>query len=541
MKKIISLFLAFLVLMSVLTACAAKQENDGTKKNSASNVTDDAAETITEAVQPRAGKVVNVGLSENLISLDPLDQANIIGNMQNNLVYESMVWYDGNGGFEPLLAESWEHNADGTVWTFHLRKGVKFHNGEDFDADDVMCTFQRILDNIDSLNNPLQYWPALESIRAVDQYTFELTLSEPYSTVLLSTYFTPIIPNEAYTEMGDQLWLGQHCYGTGPWIFDEWVDGQYCHYLKNENYWDKENFESYYDELYLRYISEPSSLVASHIAGDLQANCASSGINPDMLPLYNGSGDKINMIEMESGVHMYLGLNFKEGSVFNDINIRKAFNCAIDREAIVNNILGGGKVPNGIIMDSDIGYNPNIDGYTYDPELAKQLLADSSYDGREIELACNTSALKGEAILLAMSDMLNQVGFHTKVSVVEVATLADMRKTGDYDTFMVANMHAANDPGNTLTFRILNDGHHSSYVNDELFELIRQSNCEVDTEKRVEILQQIAAVMDADNAPHTAICQMDLTYAADKGVTGMELYSDGWMNLKHITFDPNVD
>ena len=528
MKRTISIILAILMVLSVFAGCASDKPT--------------TSETVTaDGFQPRAGKIVNVGLSENLISLDPLDQANIIGNMQNNLIYEPMVWYDGVGGFEPCLAESWEYNEDGTVWTFHLRQGVKFHNGEAFDANDVACTFQRIMDNIDALNNPLQYWPALESFRIVDQYTFEFTLSEPYATVLLSTYFTPIIPDEAYAELGDKLWLEQNCYGTGPWIFDEWIDGQYCHYLKNEDYWDKENYDSYYDELYLRYITEPSSLVANHIAGDIQVNCSSSGINPDMLALYTGTENTIDLLTMASGVHHYIGFSFKEGSPFNDPDVRKAFNSAIDRQAIVDNIMGGGKVPNSIIMSTDLGYNSEIDGYTYDPELAKELLANSSYNGETIELACNVSALKGEAVLLAISDMLNSVGFNTTVSVVEVATLSDMRKTGEYDTFMVANMHAANDPGNTLTFRILNDGHHGFYEDEELFELIRQSNAEVDPDKRTALIQEIASVMDVNNAPHTAICQMDITYAADKGVTDLELYSDGWMNLKHINFDPSAE
>lgn len=535
MKRHVKMILAASLAAALLVGCGTSDASKGDQALNASAGTD--ASASTSGVQPRAGKTVNVALSENLISLDPLDQANIIGNLQNNLVYEPLVWYDGEGGYDPLLAEKWEYSEDGTVWTFHLRKGVKFHNGEDFDADDVACTFQRILDNKDSLNNPLQYWTELESYEVVDPYTFEIHLSEPYATVLLSMYFTPIIPNEAFAQLGETLWTGQKMYGTGPWVFDEWIDGQYCHYTKNEEYWDRANYDSYYDELYIRYITETSTGVASHIAGDVQVNIASGGLNPDMIPLYKSAEDKIDLISIESGSHHYIGFSFKEGSPFLDINVRKAFNSAIDRESIVNNILGGGTVPNGIIVSTDIGYNPDIEGYTYNPDEARRLLAESSYNGEEIELCCNVSALKGEAILLAISEMLNEVGFKTSVSVVEVATLSDMRRTGDYDTFLVANMHASNDPGNTLTFRILNDAHHSGYVNEELNERIQQSNQEIDVEKRTEILKEIAALMDKENAPHTAICQFELKYAMDKGVTGLELYNEGWFNVKHIDFD----
>ena len=526
MKKAISFILAIAISVSALAACNSAPKEPSTNQPNA-----------TGEIQSRSGKVANVALSENLISLDPLDQSTIPGNLQNNLTYEPLVWYDGKGGYEPLLAESWEYNDDGTVWTFKLQQGVKFHNGEDFNADDVACTFQRVLDNKGSLNNPLQYWSALESYEVVDEYTFAVKLSAPYATLLMSMYFTPILPNEAYEELGEKLWLDQHMYGTGPWVFDEWLDGQYSHYTKNADYWNKANYDPYYEELYLRYIMEPATTVASHIAGDIQVNIASGGINPDMLSLYDSAANVIDLLRMESGSHHYIGFSFKEGSPFLDENVRRAFNMAIDRASIIDNILGGGKVPNGIIMSNDLGYNPNVQGYTFDPDGAKALLEASSYTGEPIQLACNVSALKGEAILLAISEMLNDVGFNTSVAVVEVAALSDMRKTGDYDTFLVANMHAANDPGNTLTFRILNDGHHSNYVDEELFSLIRQSNGEVDAEKRVELIKQIAAKMDAENAPHTAICQFLLTYAFDKGVTGLELYDDGWFNIKHIDFD----
>ena len=489
---------------------------------------------------PRQGTTVNVALSENLISLDPLDQANIIGNLQNNLCLEPLVWYSNETGFVPCLATSWEHDESGTVWTFHLREGVKFHNGEEFDAEDCAVTFQRILDNKTTLNNPLQYWPVLESYEVVDKYTFRIILSEPYATVLLGMYLTPIIPNEAFEQYGTALWTDQHLIGTGPWKFVEWVDGQYCSYEKNENYWDKENYDPYYEKLIIRYIKEPSSAVASHIAGDVQVNMPSGGINPDMLPLYNGTGNIINMISFDSGNFMYMGFSFKEGSPFNDINVRKAFDLAIDRQAIVDNILGSGKVPNGVIVDTALGYNPDLPGYKYDPEQARQLLADSSYNGEPIVLSCNTSALKGEAVLLACSEMLNAVGFNTSVEVVEVATLSSMRRTGDYDVFMVANMYAGNDPGSVLTLRILNDGHHSFYRNDEMFSLIDASNKEVDEAKRIEMIQEIAAMIDEEHAPHTALFQMHLNYAADKGVVGLEGLYDDWFNIKYIDFDPNA-
>lgn len=520
MKKTLVLLLVALLSISFVFANGSKE----------------TVSEVSKEVTARAGKTVYVALSENLISLDPLDQANIIGNMQANLVCEPLVWWnEASNEYLPCLATDWSVSDDGLVWTFNLRKGVKFQNGEDFNAADCALTYQRLLDNRTTLNNPLSYWQFLEGYNVVDDYTFQIIMKEPYATTLLSVFMTPIMPNEAFEQYGTKLWTDYKLVGTGPWKFEEWVDGQYCSYSKNENYWD-ESYDSYYDKLVLRYIMEPSTSVASHLVGDTNVNIASGGINPDMLQLYNGSENTIDMIKMVSGTFLYGGFSFKEGSPFNDYNVRAAFDYAIDRQSIVDNILGGGKVPNSTIVEGCIGYNPNLQGYKYDPELAKEYLKKSSYDGRKIVLSCNTSMIKGEAILLAMSDMLNAVGFNTSVSVVEVATLSNMRKTGDYDVFFVANMHIGNDPGTCLSLRILNDAHHSFYKNQELFNLISASSKEVDAEKRAEMLQQIAALIDKNKAPHSAIAQVNLNYAADKGIQGMELYASGWFNIKHIDF-----
>ena len=221
-----------------------------------------------------------------------------------------------------------------------------------------------------------------------------------------------------------------------------------------------------------------------------------------------------------------------------DKKVREAFDYAIDRQAIIDNIIGSGKVPNGVITDTIDGYNPDLQGYTYDPEKARQLLAESSYNGEEITLMCNTSLLKGEAIMLAMSEMLNAVGFNTNAQVVEVAVLSNVRKTGDFDVFAVAWMFAAADPGQFLTLRVMNDGHHTFYKNEELNDLIAQSNREMDPEKRAALVRECARIMDEEHAPYSAFAQLRITYAADKGIVGLEGLYDDWFTLKYVDFDP---
>jgi ABC-type transport system substrate-binding protein len=115
-----------------------------------------------------------------------------------------------------------------------------------------------------------------------------------------------------------------------------------------------------------------------------------------------------------------------------------------------------------------------------------------------------------------------------------------MRLLGQFSEFICTNMHLANDPGTCLTFRILNDGHTSFYKDDKLLDLIKKSNVEVDVEKRTNLLKEVALEMNKQHGPHTPIAQVQLNYAADKGIYGMELYASGWFNIKHINFDPNL-
>lgn len=538
MKKIgiVSLFLALVLLVGVFTGCDKDDGSPSAEPISDSKTAGSKSPSPIGKIEPRRGKTFSMAISENLLTLDPLDQTNTPGSVTIANIFEPLIWmWDPKEPFRPCLAESWEHSDDGLTWTFKLRKGVKFHNGEEFNADDCACTFQRILDEKDTIAVALQQWGSLEGYEVIDPYTFAIKLSEPNASILIAVGYTYIMPNEAYAKYGDKLWLDRHLIGTGPWLFEEWVDDQYCHYKKNPDYWNKANYDSYYDELYVYYILEPAAAIASHLAGDIQAFMPPGGLNPDLISMYDGARDKIDMLEVPSSTYHYIGFSFKEGSPFNDINVRKAFNCAIDRKTICDDILKGtAKVPNSIIVDTCIGYNPDFQ-YTYDPEAAKKYLKESSYKGEKIMLSCNTSALKGEAILLAISDMLNKVGFNTSSEVVECATLSDMRKTGDYDAFLVLCGHVANDPSaNVLIPRILKDFHHSFYVNEELFEMIRQQSAELDTEKRAEIIRRIAKKMDDEQGPHTAICQFVLNYPVDKGV-----YLD--VNAAGGTFTTYVD
>ena len=533
MKKNVCIVMAAMMAW-MIAGCAQTESNN---VNAGSETSQEAIDDVPEG----PSKTVNIAINENIVQLDPHNQSNLPGYMMWNMCMEPLILEDRKGNYYPLLCESWEHDDEGLEWTFKLRQGIKFHNGEDFNADDVAATFDRVLSRRNELQNAIEYWTLLDTCEKIDDYTVKFTYTQPDSTALLSFSNTPIIPNEAYAEYGDELWNQQMMYGTGPWIFQEWSDGQFTHYIKNPDYWDKENFDSYYDEVYLRHITELSTAVAGHISGDLQANLKTGGIDEDLLGLYAGTEDRIQMIDVQSGMYNYIGFQCAPDKVFHDKNARLAFEYAIDRQSILDNILGGaGKVPNGIINDSCVGYDDTIPPYEYNPDKAREYLAASDYDGRKITIVSNTSTKKAEETLLAISENMNAVGFNTDILVTEPSTMLEMRKSGNYDLFYVGNMHNAGDPCQVLNLRVLNDVHKSNYVNEEMNALIEKIKIEMDTETRNEYISQVSKIIREEAAPHSAIVQMNLKEAIDYGVTGIDLFTDGNFRTKYVTYDPSL-
>lgn len=537
MRKFLGIGVAA-VLVCMLAGCG-KAGIEESQSGSGGGVQAEKETEISAKEMPPA--TVNIAINENIVQLDPHNQSNLPGYMMWSMCMEPLILEDRKGNYDPLLCESWEHDEAGLEWTFRLRQGIKYHNGEDFNADDVMATFDRLLSKRNELQNAIEYWTLLDKCEKVDDYTVKFTYSQPDSTALLSFSNTPIIPNEAYAEYGDDLWNKQMMYGTGPWVFQEWSDGQFTHFIKNTNYWNQAQFNSYYDEVYLRHITELSTSVAGHIAGDLQVNLKTGGIDTDLLGLYSGTEDRIQMVDVQSGMYNYIGFQCAPDKVFHDKNARLAFEYAIDRQSILDNILGGaGKVPNGIINDSCVGFDDSIPPYEYDPDKAKEYLGKSDYDGRKITIVSNTSTKKAEETLLAISENMNAAGFNTDILVTEPSTMLEMRKSGNYDLFYVGNMHNAGDPCQVLNLRILNDVHKSNYVNEEMNELIKKIKVEMDADTRNGYVSQVSHMIREEAAPHSAIVQMNLKEAIDYGVTGIDLFTDGNFRTTYVTYDPSL-
>jgi ABC-type transport system substrate-binding protein len=501
-----------------------------------------------DAAAPVRSKTVVIGTSYQPTSMDP-NQTNNWGNMVNaHFVFDSLIRTDHNStGFKPGLASSWEISKDGTTWTFHLRDDVKFTNGDPLTADDVVYTVQRVIDS-DVLVYKIFYCPTLIAAEKVDDYTVKVIFSEPFPENDAGNAFTNlfIINKKAHEELGDDLFNNQLMYGTGAWILDEWVDGQYTKFHKNPDYWDKANYDSYFDEVILQQIKEVSTAISAHVSGTLDVYAVGGGISPDNLVLYQGTEDKIDLIKYETNSNDYINFSFKEGSPWLDDNFRNAFSLAIDRQMIIDTIFSGyATLPVGASNPQMMDYDESLGNYKYDPELAKQLVADSSYDGREVSLMIMAGDANSQALALAIADMAKSVGINLVVDQEEFAVYAQKQGEGDYDSWMMAMSTTDGNPFRMYYERILDNYNKPDTFNwlkySELEALVRESMGlkGMDSAKRAESGKRINKFIFENNVPFTRIVYRNLVQAQNKGITGIDYWLDGLLGYHHVDWDPS--
>lgn len=540
MKKLIALLLTLCMALS-LAACGGgttggntdSNKNDGGKQNISTELPDKKL-TIATSIQINRTEPLN-GVGEA-----------VGGRSAIQMVYEPLLLSDGVGNVIPWLAESYEVNDALTEWIFHIREGVTFSNGEALTADDVVCTFNRMVEHYDTPpeNSCLhQLWPVglWGGVEKIDEYTVKVSLNYTFSDVILSFTDTMIIPDEAYAERGEELILDTTStgyFGTGPWVLQEQTLGQNAVYKKNTNYWNK-NYGSYYEEVEVKFITEQTSAAAALANGDIDMYIPSGGISTDLLPQVNQYTDRYNVFQTPAVGFYYLQFNCAEGHPFADEKVREAFLLAIDYQSIVDNVLGGGTVMNQLCPEGFIGYNDSLDAYEYNVEKAKQLLDESSYDGSEIYFMSSNNIHASEDQLLAISDFAKAAGFNIKIEAIENAMFSERRIAGNYDLLLSDGRFFDSYPTNVFVARVKNDEHNHGLYDEKLMSTIGKAAESSDRETYVQCMNEAVARMREISGPLTGLYYADEYAAIGYGITGVELDPAGTYYFQFIDF--NVD
>ena len=463
-----------------------------------------AAFALTAGAAFAAQDTITVGMVLEPPNLDPTGgAAAAIDEVVYANVFEGLTRFGPDGSVKPALAESWDISDDGLTYTFHLHDGVKFHDGTDMNADDVVFSLNRARAE-DSTNAQKALFAGIESVTAVDPLTVEVKLSTPNGNFPF---------NMAW---GDAVIVGEESIandatnpvGTGPFKFVQWVKGDRVDLVRNPDYWgDAPALAS----ATFKFISDPNAAFAAMMAGDVDA--FPNFPAPETLEQFK-SDPRFKVIIGSTEGETILAMNNKSAPLDN-VKVREAIAHAINRQEIIDGAMFGYGTPIGTHFAP---HNPDYVDLTaqsnYDPELSKKLLAEAGQEGLKLRLMLPppTYARRGGEII---ASQLRAVGVETEISNLEWAQwLEQVFKGKDFDLTIVSHT----EPMDIGIYA--RPDYYFQYDNPEFQKLMDDLAKTSDPTKRSEMLKTAQKII-ADDYVNGFLFQLAKTGVANAKIQGL--------------------
>ncbi|MBM9594700.1 ABC transporter substrate-binding protein [Roseitranquillus sediminis] len=413
-------------------------------------------------MQPAAADAqeLTVGVAGEMTALDPLFQ-NVSTNSQlHMMMFEPLVGRDHQAQTFPLLAESWEL-VDDTTWEFKLRPGVTFHNGEELTSEDVVFTIERIPTIEGSPGPYTTYISSIADVEAVDPQTVRFTTHAP-NPVLPLDLSAIFIVNQDATEGATQADFasGEAMVGTGPYKFESHLPREALTVSRYEDYWGE---PGEWERINVRMLTNDAARVAALLAGEVDLI---DQVPPSNIPRIEQQ-EELKVARFPALRSIFLALDQtgdgpfafdNEGNelpddVFQDRRVREALSIAIDRSAIVDRVLEGAAFASGQFMPEGApGYVADIEPPAYDPERAKELLAEAGYpEGFKLTIHGPNSHYPGDVgIIQAVAQYWNRIGVETEVVVQPFAGFLGRAANQEFSSWLASWGSSTGEAGNTL-------------------------------------------------------------------------------------------
>lgn len=496
------------------------------------------------------GNTIIIGLQAEPTSLDPTQITDYNSSRTCMEMYDSLLRFkDGSTELEPGLATEWDVSDDGLEYTFKLRQGVKFHDGTLFDAEAVKFNFERQIDPAHPYHDTGDFAYAdftlgmVKEVVVVDEDTVKVVLSEPFAPFLgnIAMHAAAIVSPDAIKEHGKDI--SQNPVGTGPFKFVSWDPGVEVILEKFEDCW---RGAPQVDKLIFRPIVEDQTRLTELEAGSVDFIV---GILPDDLQSLKDNADLL--VVEQPGMHTwYLSLNCQQAP-FNDIRVRQAASYAINKAAIVDNILKGtGVLAKNLLPPLIWGYTDDVQDYSYNPEKAKQLLEEAGYDFDQVidfHVPKSGSGMQQPVTMAtAIQSDLEAVGMKTKILQLDWGTFLDESfKTVDKNEFLMHELSWLGDNGDPDNFLYIllsgeqwpEDGFNDAfYKNVEVDRLLNEARTTSDHDRRVELYHQAQKLIAADS-PLIVVDHETQIVAMKKKIKGFELHPTGVFRFDKVTIE----
>lgn len=521
--------LPMLVIMILLSACAADDKAEG-----------NVGEVGEEAVSAGGGELVLAVLSD-AATLDPHTATDVPTAAVLTNVVEGLVQKDKDGNLVPNLAKSWEA-IDDTTWEFKLQEGVKFHDGEDFNAEVVKKNFERILDPAVAAPRAFLF-EVISNIEVVDEYTVRMETEYPFAPLIahlnhpVGVMISPKLIEADYAGIKDGKIPGavvaEGPIGTGFFKFDSWIPGTEIVLVKNESYWGE---PASLDKVTFKVIPESGTRVA-----ELETGYAHliEPVQPNEVAGIDESGKA--KVDVTNGSSLsYVGFNV-EKEPFNHVEVRQAISMLVNKEEILDGIYDGfGIAAVGPLAPGVFGYNEAMKPLSYDPEKAIELLEKAGYgDGFKTTIWTNDNPQRMDTAVLLQQE-LKQANIDVEIEVLEWGAYLEKTANGEHDMFILGLSNPVGDADYFLTqlFHSSNkgsSGNRAFYENAEIDKLLDDARQEIDEGKRLALYDKVQEML-IEEAPMVYIHhQAYLTGVSDK-IQGYWINDSGHYKLQDIKF-----
>lgn len=519
-NKLLKIIVFMLFSLMIISACSS-QSSENTQENQESNDTSQNEPQENE----NGDQVLRVGVGGSLSTGDPgmtglpSDMAILIN------IFDPLVRRDATGELQPSLATSWQLIEDNT-WEFKLREGVKFHNGEEFNADSVKYSLERIFK--EGSKSPIQELRSVDSVEVVDTFTVRIHTKhiDPYIPDKLALFAGMMVPPNYIEEEGEEKFHSNPV-GTGPFVFKEWVKDGHLTATANKEYWGDPPKVS---EVEFKFLPDGQARVAALLSGDVDII--------DKVPYTSVETIESNenlRLDWAEGIRIYyLSTAYTEGPT-EDKRVRQAISYAIDTQLLINKLLNGyGKQIAAPVASVNFGSDVDLEPYPYDPEKAKQLLAEAGYpDGFEIEMHTEPDIYTD--IAQAIVQMLDEVGIKVNLTPLPAAEFEDKYSNGELAPLWNNGYSIwQGDPTTLINTFFYTGMPRAKYFNPELDQMQDDMQQMTNIDERKKALHEILKKLHED-APWTYLFQANDLYGVNANVS-WEIPADQLLDMKTVSF-----